>query len=224
MRSLDSVRSWFNRDAQRFDAIYREDKPVWQRIGDAVMRGVIAERFQLVLNAIPATGRSILDVGCGSGRYGIALARRGAARAVGIDVADEMIQIARTEAEGAGVGGACEWQVTDYLSWTSDEVFDHVIAMGYFDYLESPLPHLERMLRQTRGQLFASFPKRWEVRVPIRKLRFGLQRGYVRFYSRGEVEELFRQAGAPQFLSLVDLGRDLIAIYNSDAEAAARRR
>ena len=221
MRSLDSVRSYFNREAARFDAIYRADKPLWQRIGDALMRGVIHERYRLGLSAIAGSG-SILDVGCGSGRYGIELARRGARRCVGIDVADEMIQIARTEAERAGVADRCVWEVTDFLSWKSDERFDCGIAMGYFDYLEDPLPHLCRLVEQVTGLVFASFPKRWELRVPIRKLRFFLERGYVRFYGEGEVRDLFRQVGSLDYLSLLDLGRDYIALYNADAAARGR--
>ena len=217
MRSLDSVRSYFNREATRFDAIYEADKPLLQRIGDAIMRGVIAERFQLVMNSITATGQSVLDVGCGSGRYGVAIAKRGAARCMGIDVSEDMIAIARKASDENAVADRCAWEVTDFLSWKSQEVYDSSIAMGYFDYLEDPLPHLERMIRQTRGQVFISFPKRWEIRVPVRMLRFKLESGFVRFYSRTEVVELFKQAGKLEFLSLVDLGRDYIAIYNCDA-------
>lgn len=214
MRSLDLVHNYFDRAASRFDAIYDRDKPLGQKIGDALFRRVILERFALVVNALGASGKSVLDVGCGPGRYPIELARRGAARLVGVDVAAEMIAIARTEAERAGVAERCEWVVSDYLSWRSDKRFDAVIAMGYFDYLEHPLPHLRRMIEQSRGHLFASFPKRWEARVPFRIVRFKLAGGFVRFYSRGEVEALFRAAGALPYLSLVDLGRDYVAIYD----------
>ena len=36
--------------------------------------------------------------------------------------------------------------------------------------------------------------------------------------SRSEVLDLFRQAGRLEFLSLVDLGRDFVAIYDKGAE------
>jgi len=36
-------------------------------------------------------GRSVLDLACGFGRYGLALARRGAARVVGVDISPDMI-------------------------------------------------------------------------------------------------------------------------------------
>ena len=221
MEARDLVKTWFGREAARFDAIYENDKPLSQRLGDAVFRRVILERFSLVLNAISAPGRSILDVGTGPGRYPIELCRRGATRAVGVDVASEMIDIARREATAAGVADRCEFAVSDFLGWKSDERFDAVIAMGYFDYMPDPAPHLRKMIEQCKGRVFASFPKRWEVRVPLRIMRFRLQQGFVRFYSRSEVIDLFRACGQLPFVSVVDLGRDYVAIY--DAAAAAVR-
>jgi 2-polyprenyl-3-methyl-5-hydroxy-6-metoxy-1,4-benzoquinol methylase len=221
MRSLDLVNDYFNREAERFDAIYEKEKPVHQQIGDNLFRRVILERFSLVMAAIGSTGHSFLDVGCGGGRYGIELARRGARRCVGVDVAANMIDIARAEAEKHGVGDRCDWAVSSWMDWKSDETFDAVAAMGYYDYQEDPLPHLGKMIAAVpSGRVFASFPKRWEVRTPLRKLRFRLANGFVRFYDRADVLELFKQAGGPgalRFLSLVDLGRDFVAIYDAGA-------
>lgn len=222
MRSLDLVNSYFNREAERFDAIYEENKPLHQQLGDNLFRRVILERYSLVVNAIGGPGAALLDVGCGPGRYGVELARRGARRCVGVDVAAAMIQIASSEAAKAGVADRCQWAVSDWLSWNSDEQFDAVVAMGYYDYLEDPLPHLEKMIDYASGRVFASFPKRWTFRTGLRIARFKLQHGFVRFYSRPEVVALFRRAGQPQFLSLVDLGRDLVAIYDAGASRARK--
>jgi 2-polyprenyl-3-methyl-5-hydroxy-6-metoxy-1,4-benzoquinol methylase len=220
MRSLDLVNSYFNREAERFNAIYEQDKPLHQQLADTIFRRVMRERYSLVVNAIGAPGSSVLDVGCGPGRYGVELARRGAQRCVGIDMAATMIEIAHTVAAKAEVADRCQWAVSDWLSWNSDEQFDAVVAMGYYDYLEDPLPHLEKMIAHARGRVFASFPKRWTVRTGLRIVRFKLQHGFVRFYSRREVVGLFRRAGQAQFLSLVDLGRCLIAIYDAGASRA----
>ncbi|MCU1282544.1 MAG: hypothetical protein JWM53_6090, partial [bacterium] len=121
MRSLDLVHEYFDREAERFDAIYDHDKPLHQRLGDAIFRRVILERYSLVVNAIGAPGASVLDIGCGPGRYGIELARRGAARCLGVDVAAPMIEIARRESERAGLASRCGWQVTSYESFDTDE-------------------------------------------------------------------------------------------------------
>ena len=219
MSSLERIHSYFDRAAMRFDTIYQRDKPLHQQVGDAMFRRVIYTRYLLVLNALGARGQRILDVGCGSGRYGVELAARGAAHCVGVDVSQPMIELAKNSAEAAAVADRCYWYVSDFLSWRTDEAFDAAMAMGYFDYTEDPEPHLRKMLSLVNGRIFASFPKRWEFRVPLRMTRFALARGFVRFYSRKNVLDLFRhvtgRADFRNFLSLVDLGRDYIAIYDS---------
>jgi len=212
--SLDLVREYFNREARRFDAIYESRKPWHQRIVDRAFRQVVVERFRLICNLAPSTGSwNVLDVGCGSGRYAIALAQAGAARVVGVDVAASMTDLARQEAARASVGERCEFHTAAFLDFSTDERFDVVVATGYYDYLEDPLPHLQKMLRMSRGKVFITIPKRWEFRVPIRKLRFALERGFVRFYSRAEVMQLVHRAGlASERLSLIDLGRDWVAV------------
>jgi SAM-dependent methyltransferase len=214
MRSLELVRDYFNREAQRFDAIYENRKPLLQRVVDRAFRSVVVERFKLICNLAPMTGPwSVLDVGCGSGRYALALAEAGATRVVGVDVAAAMIELARQQAVVAGVGDRCDFHTAAFMDFRTTERFDVSVATGYFDYLEDPLPHLRRMVEVTRGRLFVSVPKRLEYRVPVRKLRFALEHGYVRFYSRREFAELARTAGvAPDRLSMIDLGRDWIAV------------
>lgn len=210
------VRDYFNREALRFDAIYERDKPVLQRLVDSLRR-VVVERFRLLCTVAPLPGPwSALDVGCGSGRYSIAFAQHGAIRVVGVDLAASMTDLAAAEARRAGVSDRCDFITAPFLEYRSDERFDVVVAMGYFDYLDEPVPHLRKMLELCGGRVFLSLPKRWEVRVPIRKLRFAVEKGFVRFYSRREVERLMSQAGvAASQWCLIDLGRDWIAVIRT---------
>jgi 2-polyprenyl-3-methyl-5-hydroxy-6-metoxy-1,4-benzoquinol methylase len=214
MNSPKLVRDYFEREAERFDAIYEARKPLGQRAVDRLFRQVVVERFRLITNLAPLPGKwTALDVGCGSGRYAIALAQRGAARVLGVDLATSMISLGRTMTEESGVSERCELRNVSFLDLDSDEQFDVVVATGYFDYLEDPAPHLSKMIAHCRGRIFASIPKRWEVRAPIRKLRFALARGYVRFYSASEVRDLIREVGLPEArVSLIDLGRDWIVV------------
>ena len=217
MKSLDKVRDYFNREAQRFDAIYESQKPSSQQVVDRLFRKVVLERFRLICNLAPYQGAwTVLDVGCGSGRYSLALAREGASRVLGVDVSPSMIALARDEAAAAGAAHVCEFQTAAFLDFSSTERFDVVVATGYFDYLEDPLPHLARMRDRCRGRIFFSIPKRWEWRVPIRKARFAFERGYVRFYSKGDIEALLRNAAiAADRASIIDLGRDYIVVVNN---------
>ncbi|MFN8179333.1 MAG: methyltransferase domain-containing protein [bacterium] len=215
MSSLDQVRKHFDRDAPRFDAIYERRKSWLDRFVDS-FRSVVVRRFELVRALAPLPGRwQVLDVGCGTCRYGLALASLGAAKVVGIDVSGTMIELARSEIRRRGLETRFDLVVGDFLGWRSNERFEAVLAMGYFDYLRDPAPHLEKLKSLCSGRLFASLPKRWEWRVPMRRVRFLLSRSYVRFYSRGQVEDLLRRAGFEQErVHLVDMGRDWILVAN----------
>ncbi len=214
MKSSHIVHDYFERESRRFDAIYDQDKPAGQRLVDRLFRGVILERFRLICNLAPVPGPwSVLDVGCGSGRFSVALAMAGATRVLGVDVASSMIEIANEAAAEMKVADRCEFVVSSFLSLERAERFEIVVATGYYDYLEEPLPHLRKMAAMCSHKMFLSFPKRWEPRVVVRKARFALERGYVRFYSHAEVVGLMEAAGIPaERYSLIDLGRDWIAV------------
>lgn len=214
MKSLELVRSYFNREAERFDAIYENRKPLVSRLVDRAFRSVVVERFHLICNLAPMPCPwTVLDVGCGSGRYALALAAAGARRVVGVDVAASMIDLASRQAAAAGLGDRCEFHTAPFLEFATQERFDVVVATGYMDYLEDPLPHLAAMVARCKGRLFVSVPKRLEYRVPIRKARFAIERGYVRFYGKREFQALATAAGvAPDRVSMIDLGRDWIAV------------
>jgi 2-polyprenyl-3-methyl-5-hydroxy-6-metoxy-1,4-benzoquinol methylase len=213
MRSREAVRTYFDREADRFDAIYEQQKPLGQRLIDRA-RQVVIERWKLICNLTPCRpGWTALDVGCGSGRYAVEFARLGAAKVVGIDLAPAMIEIARKHAAQLNVTDQMSFHVESFLEFQTDEKFDVIVAAGYFDYLEDPVPHLRRMVELSRGHIYVTIPKRWEYRVPMRRLRFLLAGGYVRFYSEREFLDIAAAAGvARDRMSLVDLGRDWVAV------------
>lgn len=214
MDTQTRIRKHFDEDSARFDAIYTDAKPAHQRFVDTYVRGIVAERLRLVRVLAPLPGAwTVLDVGCGSGRFDIALVQDGAARALGIDFAPKMVEIAEREAKAAGVADRCSFQVLEFMDFQSQEPFDVVLAIGYFDYVKDAEAHLRKMLALSKVRVFASFPKRMEWRVPIRMVRFALSGGFVRFYSRKEIEAILGRLGlTSDRAALVDLGRDYLLI------------
>ena len=85
--------------ADRFDAM-RFSGPIGT---------LLAESQDQVLASFlgPLEGRAVLDVGTGTGRAAIGLARRGA-RVTGVDASAEMLRVARARAADAGVDAAFE--------------------------------------------------------------------------------------------------------------------
>jgi SAM-dependent methyltransferase len=61
-------------------------------------------------------GRSVLELGCGSGALSVALLQRGAGRADGIDLSRASVELARRRAAEAGVGESASFEVGDGAS------------------------------------------------------------------------------------------------------------
>jgi 2-polyprenyl-3-methyl-5-hydroxy-6-metoxy-1,4-benzoquinol methylase len=204
------VRSHFHADARRFDAIYEDEKSRFTRWVDDVWRGVVRRRFDLTLDLLqPLAGKSVLDVGCGSGRYCVAYAQRGAARVVGVDFAAAMIELANEHSRRYGVADRCEFRASLFPDAVPDGSFDASSAMGFFDYVEDPAPVIARMREMTRSTMIMSFPKSREWRAPIRRMRFLLSGCPLFLYSEARVRQILSDAGVTAY-EWIELDRDYV--------------
>lgn len=186
---------YFHEHAEQFDAIYHDGQPL-QSAFNRTFRKAIYERYAITFEqSEPLTGKTVLDVGCGSGRYAVEFARRGAARVVGIDYAPGMLALAAEYARKNGVADRCEFRHGDFSALPLDEKFDVAIAIGVFDYQSKPVEFMRRMAAQCRGRVIASFPGRSLVRMPLRKFRYWLGDCPVLFYREHEVREIGEKAG-----------------------------
>jgi SAM-dependent methyltransferase len=137
----------------------------------------------------------VLDVGCGSGRYCVELARRGAAQVVGLDVSRRILALAEALAARHHVADRCRFLHQDVMDFEDAEGFDIVIANGFFDYVRDPdrvFTHLRPLVRHA---LVASFPTRWAFRVPFRWAWLALHRCPVWFFTRTDVSGFCDRAG-----------------------------
>lgn len=84
-------------------------------------------------------GASCLDVGCGGGDVSVELAKRVGpdGRVIGIDMDDVELQLARTEAEGHGLGNV-QYRITDARGSLGDAEFDVAYARCLLSHLTDP--------------------------------------------------------------------------------------
>ncbi|PHM57995.1 class I SAM-dependent DNA methyltransferase [Xenorhabdus hominickii] len=87
-------------------------------------------------------GKSVLDVACGNGYFGRKLRNCGAAKVVGIDISEKMIELARAKSKQSG--DDLEFHIRDVCDMESFGKFDLVVAAWLFNYAES-LKELESM-------------------------------------------------------------------------------
>jgi ubiquinone/menaquinone biosynthesis C-methylase UbiE len=191
------VQRRFERDAQSFDAIYRLERSPFWRLVNTTLRKAVFERYAITFERTgDVTGKDVLDVGCGSGVYSVDFARRGARRVVGVDFSENMLALARREAEQHGVADRCEFVQADFLEIDPEETFDISIAMGVFDYVPDQVPFLRKMAALTTGKVIVAFPSHSLIREPARRLRYKLAaKGDVFLYGRDDVERIAAGAG-----------------------------
>jgi SAM-dependent methyltransferase len=104
-------------------------------------------------------GKTVLDLGCGSGESLVPLATRGAL-VIGIDVSSDLIQLARKRLSGYGLPATLQGG-SAYATGLPDESVDVVFSMALLHHLDLPAARSEihRILRP--GGLFI-------LREPIR--------------------------------------------------------
>lgn len=219
LATAEAVGRHFDGEAARFDAIYGTDKGIVQRCVDGLFRGVIHKRFELTLDWCgEVAGKRVLDAGCGSGRYCIELARRGA-DVTGIDLAGSMVEMSRQAAREAGVEGRCRFEVADFFAWSAPHHFEVSLGIGFFDYIADPGHMLERIRAVTEGRGIFSFPIRWRLRTPTRWLRLRWRGCPVFFYERSKVVQLLADAGW-QDVQITQLSRDYLVNAGSGCPSA----
>jgi tRNA (mo5U34)-methyltransferase len=101
-------------------------------------------KWRRFAEAIPAdlNGRSVLDIGCNAGFYTMEMKRRGAARVLGLDTADDYLAQARFAAEVNGLDIEFS-KMSVYDVATLGERFDVVVFMGVLYHLRHPLLALD---------------------------------------------------------------------------------
>jgi ubiquinone/menaquinone biosynthesis C-methylase UbiE len=139
-------------------------------------------------------GKRIIDVGCGSGRYAVALAAWGA-DVVGIDFASNMLDLANGLAEKHGVADRCLFLDADFLAHDFEEPFDIALAIGFFDYVPNPFIFLEKLCKVTEEMVIVTFPRPGGWRAAQRRLRYRLRGCPIYFHSPQAMTAHFAAAG-----------------------------
>ncbi|MFC7044914.1 class I SAM-dependent methyltransferase [Halobacteriaceae archaeon GCM10025711] len=110
---------------------------------------------QAVLDALgPVEDREVLEIACGTGRFTVMLAERGA-DIVGLDISPAMLREGRRKARKSGVDDHLEFIRGDAARLPfPDDSFDAVLAMRFFHLADTPAKFLSELRRVSREQVF----------------------------------------------------------------------
>ncbi|MFB6162693.1 MAG: class I SAM-dependent methyltransferase [Halococcoides sp.] len=145
-----------------------------------------------VLDALsPVEDDRILEIACGTGRFSVALAERGA-DVIGLDISGAMLRQGHAKAAAAGVRPDTEFLRGDAARLPfPDDHFDAVLAMRFFHLVDDPAAFLSEIERVSRRQIvFDTFD-----RPSLRSLYTWVLPMGSRLYGRSEVRELLDDAG-----------------------------
>jgi ubiquinone/menaquinone biosynthesis C-methylase UbiE len=191
--SKPSVARHFDHHVQTFDRKYERRKGAISRLGDH-FRKSIGGRFALTFDRLgPLKGKTILDVGCGSGRYTHAFLEREAKAVIGMDISERMLACTRQRLGEKGIQ-RCSLRHGDFLRLPVEEPVDFCVAMGFFDYIPDPVPYLRKMRICTREKVLASFPA-WDWLWPQRWFRYRLRGCPIRAYRQVTLRKILKEAG-----------------------------
>lgn len=200
-KTSKQVEAHFHKTYREFDSFYEEKKNIFSRIIDEIFRRSMRLRFEKVIaGAAPYENASVLDVGCGTGRYSIVLALKGIQKAVGIDFARNMIDEAGSQARRLKVENICRFMKADFMEFDKGETFDHVFAVGVLDYIEHPVPFVRKMVQTAKKKVMISFPMAGGLIQRLRRFKFEkIQKCPLYLYTEKDVQRIAQQAGARQF-------------------------
>ena len=134
--------------AERFDAL-RFSGPIGRLIADTQER-------QIAGFLAPLEGRRILDVGTGTGRAAIALARRGAI-VTGLDASAEMLQVAARRAQEANLGVTFVRGDAHRLDFP-DRSFDAVVCLRVLMHTPDWRASLRELCRVANDRVVFDYP------------------------------------------------------------------
>lgn len=195
MEESGKVKDYFERMAHDFDSIYSGRKSSFMQWLDKVFRKDMYERYRLSIEECGGDDiQSVLDIGCGSGRFCLPLAKD-KARIVGIDFSAPMLEIARRQAQEAGVAERCDFREGDFMQMNLEGPFDAILGIGLFDYIREPHGFLAKIRGLLNRKLIATWPTVWTWRVIPRWIRLNLQGCPVFFFTPSRIRALYRDAG-----------------------------
>ena len=195
MRLDSDAAKFFDTFAGAFDTLYDGQRNFAMRWLDRKFRKDMFIRFALTYARFgELKGKTILDIGCGSGPYIIEAFRRGASRATAVDPALGMLDLVRQKIERAGLINKCRL-VQGLFPDVELEPHDHVIVMGVMDYVSDAGLFLARIKPLVKVSATVSFPSRHWLRTPLRKFRYRLRNCPVYFYNESDIIKLGENAG-----------------------------
>ena len=195
MQLQSDAARFFDSFADAFDSLYDSKRNFFMRWLDRTFRSDMFMRFALSFESFgDLTGKTVLDIGCGSGPYVVEALKRGAERVTAVDPAPGMLALVRKRLDQAGLAERCSLVEASFPG-VNLKPHDHAIIMGVMDYVADAQTFLDELRPLVTVSAVLSFPSKHRLRTPLRKIRYRLRRCPVYFYDQAQINHLCSTAG-----------------------------
>jgi S-adenosylmethionine-diacylgycerolhomoserine-N-methlytransferase len=133
-------------NAARMDAIYARQRHFY----DLTRKYYLLGRDRLIARLDVPAGGTVLEVGCGTGRNLIAVAKRyPGARLFGLDISEAMLTTARAKVAAAGFADRITLKQADATDFNAATLFGHAtFDRVFFSYTLSMIPDWQAAIAQ----------------------------------------------------------------------------
>lgn len=199
---IKQVETFFHDYARDFDSIYSAEKAKtpWRQLIDDRLRSSMTDRYAMAMQVLlDESVNSILDVGCGPGRYVYDLARENK-EILALDVAQGMLDLSKENLTKGNVPvDKVKYVLGDFLATRLDKKYDAAVLIGLFDYTPDPLAVIKKLKTEVNSFFVASFPDNVGPLAWQRKIRYSLRRCPLFLYSHSDVDSLMKSAGITKY-------------------------
>lgn len=141
------IRSFFDGRAKRYEKIFSLP----------LIKGLEQAEVREILSIAEVANKSVLDLGCGYGKFSRLWKDRGARLVAGIDFSKNMLERAKKKS-------SCFFLMGDAFKIPfKDSSFDVVTCVGVANYYENVDALLEEICRVAREEVILTFPKRSKI-------------------------------------------------------------
>jgi len=175
------VQAYFDARAVPFDRVYEPGPGIRGGLDALIYRRVRWSLDVTLAELGDLSAKTVLDVGCGPGRYAVAAAERGA-DVVGIDFSPKMLELARERALDRGVADRCRFVEADFDAYQPEERFDIVLMMGLLEFRADPERDLARLSELATEKVIVNIPPPFRWRTTARRVRHRLRPAPPAFY------------------------------------------
>ena len=115
------------------DADWQYSCAYFEHEGQSLDEAQLAKKRHLAAKLLIDEGHSVLDIGCGFGGMALYLAQMAGARATGVTLSQEQLEVASRRAIDTGLADRAAFRLQDYRD--VDDQFDRIISVGMFEHV-----------------------------------------------------------------------------------------